>query len=97
MPEPAAPFAVDPGTAAHALVPAESAARNVLDLRPDPSAGDLDLAAFGVAAGETSDVDASDARAVLDHVDWLFVAEHGSPGASATVRPAAGAGPHPGS
>jgi hypothetical protein len=69
----------------------------VLDLRPDPSAGNLDLAAFGVAASETSDVDASDARAVLDHVDWLFVAEHGSPGAIASVRPATGAWPHPGS
>jgi hypothetical protein len=31
MPEPAAPFAVDPGTAAQALVLAESAAREVLE------------------------------------------------------------------
>jgi hypothetical protein len=82
MPEPAAPFAVDPGTAVHALVLAESAARNVLDLRADPPAGNLHLALFLAPAGEAAELDASDARAVVDYMDGLLVAEHGSPGTS---------------
>jgi len=97
MPEPAAPFAVDPGTAARALVPAESAARNAPGPRPEPPGKHLRLASFGASTGETSGPAASGVAALMDRMDGLIVAAHGSPGASATVRLAAGARPSSGS
>ena len=82
MPEPAAQFAVDPGTAVHALVLAESAARNVLDLRADLPARNLHLALFRAPEGDAAEVDAADAADVIAYMDELLVAEHGSPGTS---------------
>jgi len=78
MPEPAAPFAVDPATAVQALVLAESAARNVLDLRADQPTADLHLALFGAPSGDGAQVDATDAGAVIAFMDELLVAEHGA-------------------
>jgi len=92
MPEPAAPFAVDPATAVHALVLAESAARNVLDLRADPPASDLHLALFRAPAGDGAAVDAADTDAVVAFMDELLLAEHGSAGTS-EVRPSVGLSP----
>jgi len=93
MSVPAAPFAIDSGTAAHALLLAESAARNVLDLRGDSPAGDLHLALFdgGVQAGDALP-DAEDSPAVLDFMERRLVAEHGSP-ATSMVREAIGFSP----
>ena len=82
MPDPAAQSAVDPGTAAHALVLAESAARNVLDLRADLPVTNLHLALFHAPDGDASEVDAADAAAVIAYMDELLVAEHGSSGTS---------------
>lgn len=82
MPEPAAQFAVDPGTAAHALVLAESAARNVLDLRADIPTRNLHLALFHAPDGDAAEVDAADAAAVVAYMDGLLVAEHGAAGTS---------------
>ena len=92
MPEPAVPFAVYPGTAAHALVLAESAARNVLDLRADLPARNLHLALFRAPEGDAAEVDAADAAAVIAYMDELLVAEHGSPGTS-DVNPVTGMSP----
>lgn len=86
MPEPAAPFAVDPGTAAHALVLAESAARTVLDLRADPPSGNLHLALFHAPAGEAEDLDAADTATVVAYMDELLIAEHGSLGSSEILQ-----------
>ncbi len=92
MPEPAAPFAIDPATAVHALVLAESAARNVLDLRADPPAANLHLALFRAPEGEAAAIDAADTGAVVTFMDELLLAEHGSPGTS-EVREAIGLSP----
>jgi hypothetical protein len=83
MPEPAAPFAVDPATAVQALVLAESAARNVLDLRTDSPTADLHLALFRAPSGDGDQVDADDPRVVIAFMDGLLVAEHGSARTSA--------------
>jgi hypothetical protein len=91
MPEPAAPFALDPGTAALALLPAASAARNAVGLRMDSPGKHLRLARSGAPAGESSDRDGSGAAAPAERVGGPFVAEHRSPGASASVRHVAGA------
>ena len=82
MTEPAAPFAVDPAVAVHALVLAESAARNVLDLRADPPSANLHLALFRAPEGDGAAVDATDTEAVVAFMDELIIAEHGSPGTS---------------
>ena len=87
MPEPAVPFAVDPATAVHALVLAESAARNVLDLRADLPTANLHLALFRAPSGDGAQVDADDTQAVIAFMDELLVAEHGSPGTSEVREP----------
>jgi hypothetical protein len=50
MPEPAEQFAIDPQAAALALLLAEAAARNVLDLRDDRPAGTSRSSAARAAA-----------------------------------------------
>ena len=87
---PAAPFAIDSGTATHALLLAESAARNVLDLRADSPTGDLHLALFDgtVESGEALP-DAEDSLAVVAFMERRLVAEHGA-AATSVVREAIG-------
>src|ERR1700728_3605853 len=79
MPEPAAPFAVDLAIAVQALVLAESAARNVLELRDDTPAGNLHIALFSAPSGAGPEVDAPDTVGVVAYMDELLVGEHGSP------------------
>ena len=80
MPDPAESFVVDPEAAVQALLLAESAARNVLDLRGDLPVGELHIALFdltpGAAAGALAD--AQDARAVLAYMEARLIADHGS-------------------
>jgi hypothetical protein len=83
MPEPAAPFAVDPATAAHALVPAQPAAA-MLGLRADPPSGNPRLALLLAALGESDETGAADTATESSDV-------------YATALLAAGARAHPGS
>ena len=80
MPDPAESFVLDPEAAVQALLLAESAARNVLDLRGDLPVGELHIALFdltpGAAAGALAD--AQDARAVLAYMEARLIADHGS-------------------
>ncbi len=77
MTEPAE-FVVDPEAAAHALVLAEAAARNVLDLRADCPVGELHIAIFhGSRDGNGSLPNAEDARAVVDYMEDRLIADHG--------------------
>jgi len=69
MPEPAAPFAVDPATAAHALVPAQPAAANMLGLRADPQPGNPRVALLLATSGEGAETDAADTATVASCVD----------------------------
>ena len=79
MSDPAEQFVIDPATAAHALLLAESAARNVLDLRGDCPVGELHIALFDATADEDAELpDARDARAVLAHMERRVIADHGS-------------------
>jgi hypothetical protein len=69
-------FVVDAGAAVQALLLAEAAARNVLDLREDCPTGELHVAVFdGSVRGELPD--AHDARAVIDHMETRLIADHG--------------------
>lgn len=78
MPDLAEPFVVDPEAAAHALLLAESAARNVLDLRADCPVGELHMAIFsGSTDGDGSLPDAEDPRAVVEYMERRLIAEHG--------------------
>jgi hypothetical protein len=78
-------FAIDPATAAHALVLAEAAARNVLDLRADWPVGELHLAIFsGRADGALPD--AEDARAVIEHMENRLIADHGPAGTGDVIE-----------
>jgi hypothetical protein len=77
--DPAEQFVIDPAAAAHALLLAESAARNVLDLRGDCPIGELHIAIFDATASEDAALpDAQDARAVLAHMERRVIADHGS-------------------
>jgi hypothetical protein len=80
VPDPAESFVLDPEAAVQALLLAESAARNVLDLRGDLPVGELHIALFdltpGAAAGALAD--AQDARAVLAYMEARLIADHGS-------------------
>jgi hypothetical protein len=87
MSESAEPFVVDPEAAAHALVLAEAAARNVLDLREDPPTADLHLALFSAPAGSAVALpDAADSEAVIAFMDRLSIADHGPAGTSVVVE-----------
>ena len=74
MPEPAAPFAVDPATAAHALVPAQPAAANMLGLRADPQPGNPRVELLLATPGEGAETDAADTATVASCVDSLLAA-----------------------
>jgi len=80
VPDPAEPFVVDPAAAAHALLLAESAARNVLDLRGDCPVGELHIAIFDAATGDGDGAlpDAHDAPAVLACMEGRVIADHGA-------------------
>jgi hypothetical protein len=79
VPDPAEPFVVDPAAAAHALLLAESAARNVLDLRGDCPVGELHIAIFDATAdGDAALPDAQDAQAVLAYMEGRVIADHGT-------------------
>jgi hypothetical protein len=89
MPDPAAPFALAPEIAAHALVLAEAAARTSLDLRDDPPAGNVTLALFlAPISADSAEPDAEDSAAVIAFMDEQLIAEHGSAATSAVVGPA---------
>ena len=80
MPDPAESFVLDPEAAVQALLLAESAARNVLDLRGDLPVGELHIALFDLTPGAASGAlpDAQDARAVLAYMEARLIADHGS-------------------
>lgn len=79
MPDPAESFVVDPEAAVHALLLAESAARNVLDLRGDWPVGELHIAIFDTTAeGDGALPDAQDAQAVLAYMEARVIADHGT-------------------
>lgn len=80
MPDPAESFVLDPEAAVQALLLAESAARNVLDLRGDLPVGELHIALFDLTPGAAAGAlpDAQDARAVLAYMEARLIADHGS-------------------
>jgi hypothetical protein len=79
VPDPAESFVVDPEAAVHALLLAESAARNVLDLRGDWPVGELHIAIFDTTAeGDGALPDAQDAQAVLAYMEARVIADHGT-------------------
>jgi hypothetical protein len=85
MPEPAEQFAIDPQAAALALLLAEAAARNVLDLRDDRPAGDLHIALFSGSSGGAPLPEAQDAAAVIDHMQGRLIADHGVGATNAVI------------
>jgi hypothetical protein len=80
VPDPAESFVLDPEAAVQALLLAESAARNVLDLRGDLPVGELHIALFDLTPGAAAGAlpDAQDARAVLAYMEARLIADHGS-------------------
>lgn len=87
MSDPPEPFAIDPEAAVHALVLAEAASRNVLDLRDDCPVGELHIAIFaGSDDGAVALPDATDTRAVIDHMERRLIADHGSTGTSTVIE-----------
>jgi hypothetical protein len=89
MPDPAAPFALAPEIATHALVLAEAAARTSLDLRGDPPVGNVTLALFLAPSSAVSgEPDGADSSAVIAFMEEQLIAEHGSPATSAAIGPA---------
>jgi hypothetical protein len=87
MSDPHEPFAIDPEAALHALVLAEAASRNVLELRDDCPVGELHIAIFsGPDDGAAALPDAKDARAVIDHMQRRLIADHGSAATSTVIE-----------
>jgi hypothetical protein len=86
MPDHAAPFALAPEIATHALVLAEAAARTSLDLRGDPPAGNLHLALFRAQSSpESVEPDGADSAAVVAFMDAQLIAEHGLAATSTVI------------
>lgn len=87
MPQSAEPFLIDLEAATQALVLAEAAARNVLELLEDAPSGDLHVALFSVPTDASGPPpDAEDAPAVVEFIDRHLVADHGATGTSARVE-----------
>ena len=87
MPQSAEPFLIDLEAATQALVLAEAAARNVLELLEDAPSGDLHVALFSVPTDASGPPpDAEDAPAVVEFIDRHLVADHGATSTSARVE-----------
>ncbi len=81
------PFVVDPEAATHALVLAEAAARNVLELLEDSPVGVPHMALFSTPTGSADPLpDAEDSQAVVAFMDRQLVADHGVAGTSAVAE-----------